>query len=178
MKKALKITLECIHGLGSFVIAYAIPFVIRKNKRNTPPFDVEKDGYVQVAFYRGNRKFQRCFDSSLTMSVSSAGFETENFDVFYFDAKKETDALVDAHGKPLDSDAKLDKIMTLCKNEYKNNVHLTKEFTIYQIDVHYVVTNIIQSSEGVLLYFHENERWAHPVGFIDASFACGFRYLK
>ena len=112
------------------------------------------------------------------MSVSSDDFETENFDVFYFDAKKETDALVDAHGKPLDSDAKLDEIMALCKNEYKNNVHLTKEFTIYQIDVHYVVTNIIQSSEGVSLYFYENERWAHPVGAIDASFVCGLRYLK
>lgn len=178
MKKALKITLECILGLGIFVLAYAIPFIIRKNKRNTPPFDAEKDGYVQVAFYRNNRRFQRCFDSSLTMCVSVNSFETENFDVFYFDAKKETDALVDAHGKPLDSNPKLDEVMTLCKKEFKNNIHLSTEFTIYQVDVHYVVTNIIQSYEGVSLYFYENERWAHPVGTIDATFVCGLRYLK
>lgn len=178
MNKPLKIISVCLLGIVSFTSAFLTSFFLRNNKRNTPLFDVEKDGYVEIMTCQNRKRYSLCFDSSMKKSMHVENFESDDFDVCYFNPEKDEHSLLDAHGKVMESDEKTREIMMLCREEYKTNRSFGEVFDIYRSDTHYIVSNFLRNAEGMEIFFYENDAWIHPLGMFPGQFIVGLRYLK
>lgn len=185
MKKSLKIILTCILGLSVFSIAFATPFIItRANeqyKNDHPPFDIEKDGFVQIRFEFKSTQYSYCFNSDLNDYFETDSFETEDFDVFCFlRAEEKTESkLYDVYGNVLTPDMNISPVLSACDDIYASNSFLS-DFTIYQINKYYIVTAVkYENTQHNFLYFYKKDKLVRITKHsFQAAYLVGIRFLK